>query len=271
MVGFIQRLPKVEITGASLPPATLFSVFSDFPNLMCAYNMLNIGDSSGLNRPLSLGKTSSDAAFDGVNRYLNFVTSSGSAATGIKTADTTGNSFCAILTVRASNLVAGTNYTSGRKSVFGDYSEDASATVNGFRVGLATDKVTFMCKGADGSVPTGTPANSAFDVTLAVNALNKWRTILVDVQRGTKIKLKVSTGETAETTNANIINYVLGSIRDFQFGNQDEVASISVQGIIGNILHGAILNGTQSDTVHAQLFQAAEKDLTTFNRNFSYA
>lgn len=263
-MGYIESLSSVTLANAPLGYATMPSVFSGLAGLKGAYNMLNNLDSSGNNKPLQINRTISDATFDIANRYLNVITEQGGAGSQIKTSDLASNSFCMITTVRCSNLVSATNTTSARKSIMGDYTEDASGTTTGFRVALSTDKLTFFCKTLAGV------ASSVIDIALPVSPLNKWITVILDISRGGTIKLKTNTGISLTSTDSNFTTYVLGT-RDLQFGNQDEVASIATLGMIGNVLHGAIFEGSQSDAFHTELFARAEKDFLKFGRAFTYA
>jgi len=267
MNGFVQRFPQITLTDAPLGYTAFPSVFQnldDISDLKCAYNMLNHKNSVSELYPLQLGKLASDAVFDPTNKYLNIATTAGFAGTGLKATDLASSSFCAVVTVRCSNLVAASNATSARKSVFGDYDENSSGLTTGFRLALSTDKLTFFYKSLAGT------ASSVFDVALASSPLNKWITLIVDVNRGAEIKIKSSSGASTSTTDSNIVNYIQGT-KDLQFGGMDETANIADMGMIGNILGGAIFEGSQSNDFHSTLFSLASDELIKFERGYTYA
>lgn len=256
MSGLIQRITGLDLSGNNLPTIALPSLFNEVSGVDCAYNFLNNKDSSGNENSL----ITNGATFDTTNRVMT-LTSSQYA----QSAANLHGSFCAVITFKVTDI-------STARHLFGDYTEAAQSNTSGIVLGVKdspSSEVFLRYKGQNGT--NGTVHHSVGGTVF----LNKWKTIILNVDRGTRIRLYDETGAYTESTDANAINFTVGvdgnsNPAPIRFGQQVISSSIGLSYFQGDFLSGAVFNGYQDDATITKLLKIANADLTEFERGNAY-
>lgn len=256
MSGLIQRITGLNLSGNNLPTIALPSLFSEVTGADCAYNFLNNKDSSGNENTL----ITNGANFDVTNRVMTLTSSQYAQSSANLHGD-----FCAVLTFKVTDMAT-------TRHIFGDYTEQTQANTNGIVLGVKdspSSQVFLRYKGQN-----GTNGTIEHDVAGTI-FLNKWKTIILNVDRGTRIRLYDETGAYTESTDANATNFIVGvdgnsNPAPIRFGQQVIGASIGLSYFQGNFLSGAVFDGYQDDATITKLLKIANADLTEFERGYAY-